>query len=133
MLFWTDLGSAPKIERSYLNGKNRKAIVTSSIIWPNSITLDYHAQKIYWVDAKSSSIESADYSGINRELLFSHKHIYPFDIAIYGPWLYWTDLKTKFGLNQINKTSGQLKFKFKIRGPRLGLAVNDKSKQPFGK
>jgi len=126
------LGSSPKIERSYLNGENREAIVTT-VAWPNAITLDYQSQKIFWADAKSSSIETADYSGLNRKVLFSNKVIYPFDIAVYGPWLYWTDLRTNFGLHQMNKTSGKLNFKLQIKGPRLGIVINEKSKQPFGK
>lgn len=132
-MFWTVLGSSPKLERSYLNGENRKPIVTSLVAWPYAITLDIHSKKIFWADAKSSSIETADYSGLNRKVLFSNKVIYPFDIAVYGPWLYWTDLRTNFGLHQLNKASGKINFQLKIKGQRLGVVLNDKSKQPFGK
>ncbi|KAK3539418.1 hypothetical protein QTP70_007490 [Hemibagrus guttatus] len=38
-LFWADAGRSPRIERSGLNGQNRKTLVTSIIQNPVSITL----------------------------------------------------------------------------------------------
>lgn len=53
-LFWTDWGEVPKIERAGMNGdpKSRKVIVSEEIIWPNGLTVDYEAEKIYWIDGK---------------------------------------------------------------------------------
>lgn len=131
-MFWTDWGSNPKIERAYLNGENRQAIVTSSIVRPKGITLDHSTQKIYWVDAKTSSIETADYSGLNRRKLFSHKIIYPFDVDISGPWLFWTDWNTVHGLHKLDKTTGKLEGNFKIGTSAMGLTVYDSARQPSG-
>lgn len=131
-MFWTDWGTKPKIERSYLNGENRKTIVTSSITWPNGITLDHHSQKIFWADAKSSRIETADYFGLNRKVLFFIALIQPFDVAISGQWLYWTDWRMVNGLNKLDKTSGNLEMNYRINGRLMGLAVHDISRQPPG-
>lgn len=64
-IFWTDWGSKdPKIERAFMNGDNRTVLVNKekmksvnnseySIAWPNGITIDYDAELLYWVDAKT--------------------------------------------------------------------------------
>jgi hypothetical protein len=49
LLFWSDWGEAPKIERSNLDGSNRHIIVASHLGWPNGLTIDYVAGQLYWV------------------------------------------------------------------------------------
>lgn len=39
MMYWTDWGKQPKIERAYLDGSNRQKLVTSDIQWPNGLTI----------------------------------------------------------------------------------------------
>ena len=39
IIFWTDRGTL-KIERSSYDGTERRAIVTSSLYWPNSLAID---------------------------------------------------------------------------------------------
>jgi len=132
LMFWTDMGSSPKIERSYLDGENRKAIVTSLLVQPKGIALNRNAKKIYWADAKSSSIETADYSGRNRRKLFSHKIVSPFDVTILGPWLYWTDWNTAQGLHKLEISSGKLQ-EYSTVGPFLmGITTYDRARQPSG-
>lgn len=56
-MFWTDWDSeAPRIESSSMSGEGRKLVfhvdkVTDGA-WPNGLSLDYIAKRIYWVDAK---------------------------------------------------------------------------------
>jgi len=57
---------SPRIERSSMNGADRQVIVNSSLFWPNGLTLDYAASKLYWVDAKHHVIESAELDGSRR-------------------------------------------------------------------
>ena len=38
-LYWTDWGNVPKIERSYLDGDSRTALITSNLQWPNGLTI----------------------------------------------------------------------------------------------
>lgn len=59
-------GPNPKIERIEMDGKNRKSIITESIIWPNGLTIDYTANRIYWADAKHHVIESSKLDGMER-------------------------------------------------------------------
>jgi hypothetical protein len=130
LLFWTDWGVQPKIETAYLNGENRSTIVSSSLGWPNDITLDHQSQRIYWVDAKFDKIESTDYSGNNRQQLLHHPGIHPFGVDILNSWLFWTDWATVSGLHKMDKSTGSLQGKLFVPGKRMGIAVYDSSRQP---
>lgn len=66
LIFWTDWGSTPKIERSSMDGGDRMIVANTSLFWPNGLTLDYAANKIYWADAKHHAIESANLDGTSR-------------------------------------------------------------------
>ncbi|KAK6011471.1 Low-density lipoprotein receptor repeat class B [Ostertagia ostertagi] len=60
-MFWTDWQDEnPRIERATMAGKNRTVIFkVSSIVnagWPNGLVCDPIARRIYWVDAKRSSV-----------------------------------------------------------------------------
>ncbi|UYV76343.1 LRP4 [Cordylochernes scorpioides] len=39
MLFWTDWGSLPKIERAWLDGSSRRVLVASDLGWPNGLAI----------------------------------------------------------------------------------------------
>lgn len=49
-----------------LDGSERKAIVETSLFWPNGLTIDYPAQKLYWADAKHHVIETSALDGSGR-------------------------------------------------------------------
>lgn len=65
-LYWTDWGSRPRIEKAMLDGSERKAIIDTSLFWPNGLTIDYPAQKLYWADAKHHVIETSALDGSGR-------------------------------------------------------------------
>lgn len=44
IMFWTDWGEVPKIERADMDGsiESRKVIVSDDIFWPNGLSVDYN-------------------------------------------------------------------------------------------
>lgn len=44
-LFWTDWGHIAKIERSHLDGSERKVLINTDLGWPNGLTLDYDIRR----------------------------------------------------------------------------------------
>lgn len=44
-LFWTDWGNIAKIERSHLDGSERKVLINTDLGWPNGLTLDYDTRR----------------------------------------------------------------------------------------
>jgi len=64
-VFYTDWAPGePSIGRCSPDGSNVKRLFSKPTIhWPNGITIDYIAERIYWVDAKIDYIGSADLDG----------------------------------------------------------------------
>jgi len=74
-MFWTDWGHIPKIERATLSGTQRVSIVTSNLRWPFAIDLDRRSRLVFWVDRGLGRVESVDYHGNNRRLLFQQQGV----------------------------------------------------------
>ena len=55
LMFWTDWGSEPKIERAIMDGTERKVIVSDNLGWPNGITIDRPTSRIIWADARTEA------------------------------------------------------------------------------
>uniref|UniRef100_A0A3Q2YAJ4 EGF-like domain-containing protein n=1 Tax=Hippocampus comes TaxID=109280 RepID=A0A3Q2YAJ4_HIPCM len=103
-MYWTDWGTHAKIERATLGGNFRKEIVNSSLVWPNGLSLDYEEERLYWADASLQKIERASLTGSNREVIVSTA-IYPFAMAMFGQFIYWTDWNTR-SIYRANKHDG---------------------------
>lgn len=93
MMYWTDWGQKPKIERAYLDGSSRQQLVTSGIEWPNGLTIDYETDRLFWVDAKLHIIASSDLVGGDRQIVLTSysflKH--PFAVTVFEDDVYWSD------------------------------------------
>lgn len=66
MLFFTDYGSAAKVERCNMDGTNRTRLVDYKIEQPTAVALDVVKKLVYWADAYLDYIDVVDYSGRNR-------------------------------------------------------------------
>ena len=89
-MYWTDWGGEAKIERASMDGSDRRVLHDTGLTWPNGLTIDYTAQRIYWVDASLDKIEYSNVDGSGRfELLTQLDH--PFSITLEGDMLFWTD------------------------------------------
>lgn len=71
MIFWTDWGRIPKIERAGMDGRLRMVLANTSLFWPNGLTVDYASERLYWADAKRHVIECANLDGSHRRTVVS--------------------------------------------------------------
>lgn len=98
-LFWTDWDrNNPSVSRSNLDGTNIKRLFGKPVVeWPNGITIDQMAERIYWVDAMEDYIASADLEGhyLKRILWNDEKVSHPFAVAVLKDKMYWDDWKAK--------------------------------------
>ena len=135
-MFWTDWGQDAKIERATLSGDGRTSIVTSDVVHPNGIVIDFSSNKLFWVDSVQDYIATADYNGKNRKEIFQTvQPLHPFDLCLLSSTLYWTERNHVDGLLKINKTTGRIfgYYKTLTEGKHLrGIAVYDSSVQPAG-
>jgi len=106
MMYWTDWGASPKIEKAEMDGSMRQAIVSGNLVWPNGLTIDQVTNRLFWADAKLDKIEASDLTGKNRQLILSSgNNIHPFGLVVYNEMLYWTDWNTT-SVSRFNLTSG---------------------------
>ena len=106
-MYWTDWGEMPKIERAGMDGtsQRRSVIIDRNIYWPNGLTLDYDASRIFWADAKLSFIHSCNFDGSDRQVVVEGLLPHPFALTLYDKVLYWTDWQTR-SIHSCDKLTG---------------------------
>lgn len=99
--------SSGSIDRAWMDGNNRSSFVTLDVQWPIGLTLDFFTRRLYWSDVYNDRIERIDLDGSNREVI-KRSIPYPYGIAIYNDFLFWTETDTTEGLvksyNLVNKS-----------------------------
>ncbi|XP_050436455.1 protein cueball isoform X2 [Adelges cooleyi] len=94
-LYWTNCNHlSASIERSRLNGTDRKIIVSDHLFQPLSIAIDVENGLLYWSDEREGiyySIESSDQNGGNRKTLIHGTHHQPFAVVLDNLNIYWSD------------------------------------------
>ncbi|XP_017882694.1 sortilin-related receptor-like [Ceratina calcarata] len=96
-MFWTDWapGNA-SVSRANLDGTDIKRLfVQPTVEWPNGITIDHIAERIYWVDASQDYIGSSDFDGkkFKKVITKNGRVSHPFAIAVFKDNMYWDDWK----------------------------------------
>lgn len=92
-MYWSDWGTFPKIQRANMDGSDRTVLVSSGLVWVNSLALDFQNRLLYWCDAKLDKIERVDLQGNNRLVVLdlSPSNLHPFGLALADHVLYWSD------------------------------------------
>ncbi|XP_033333706.1 sortilin-related receptor [Megalopta genalis] len=94
-MFWTDWapGNA-SVSRANLDGTDVKRLFVEPVVeWPNGITIDHIAERIYWVDARQDYIGSSDFDGKKFKKVISENErvSHPFAVAVFKDNMYWDD------------------------------------------
>uniref|UniRef100_A0A0N4ZXC0 Low-density lipoprotein receptor-related protein 6 n=1 Tax=Parastrongyloides trichosuri TaxID=131310 RepID=A0A0N4ZXC0_PARTI len=136
-LFWSDWDlKNPRIERSNMDGSDRKVIYKSEEPvesgWINDVSLDLVSKRIYWVDAKSDKIMTTDYNGNDlKEILKESKFLgHPFGVEVFENHVYWGDWKS-FSIYRASKWNGSHIEVVDIRifGTPFGISIIHPTKQ----
>uniref|UniRef100_A0A183BS53 EGF-like domain-containing protein n=1 Tax=Globodera pallida TaxID=36090 RepID=A0A183BS53_GLOPA len=93
LMFWTDWGQHPRIERANMDGTDRTVLVSTKIYWPNSIALDFTTNRVYFADSKLDYIDFVDYDGKSRtQVIASSKFVqHPHAMSIFEDYIYYSD------------------------------------------
>lgn len=90
LLFFADWGHSARIERSLLDGSERKVIVNSDLGFPTGLAIDFETRKLYWADALHDRVEMADFDGKKRNKIIMHAE-HPFGFTLTNNYYYFTD------------------------------------------
>ena len=137
-MFWISRGFQPRIDRATLSGDSKTTLVSLGSSWwpnrPNGITLDFSANRLYWIDSRRRRIESIDYNGNNRQhfmtLSFSSNS---YDIVLYNGVFYYSDTSSQ-SIDKIDKATKQSLGSYTGLGASnvLRLAMFSPARQPKG-
>lgn len=105
MLIWTEWGADAHIGIAFMDGSQPKVLI-DHVQWPNGITFDWPSRRIYWVDAKLQTIESATIQGHDRRVVLSDIAKHPYGIAVFENRIYWSDWETK-SIDSCDKFTGK--------------------------
>ncbi|XP_069558413.1 low-density lipoprotein receptor-like [Brachyistius frenatus] len=107
LLFWAQCGSSPKIERAGLDGRERMALVTSSIRQPVALSLDMPRQLLYWFDQGMRTISRVNLEGHHRKTVVESNGYMDrsFSLAVFEGFVYWSEEVTR-SICRANKHNG---------------------------
>ena len=72
LIFWTNWNDeGPTILRATTDGQNITKIITTRVTTPNGLAIDAIVEQLYWADAALDKIESCDFDGRNRKVIFT--------------------------------------------------------------
>ena len=129
-MFWTDWGANAKIEQASLSGVQRIAIITTHLLHPNGIELDRGNRRIFWVDAGYDTVESVNYNGTNRKLLYQLGGLHPFGLTLIPPFLFFTDWLTAEQIHQLDASTGRFIRKLSVNsGQPMDIVAHDGFRQ----
>ncbi|XP_031672657.1 low-density lipoprotein receptor-related protein 2 isoform X6 [Oncorhynchus kisutch] len=123
LMYWSEVGSNPQIERSGMDGSERKVVLTRGLSWPVSLSVDTLTDRIYWADEKLQCIGSVSLEGHNVRLLQLTEMPSPFSVMVFNDMVYWSD--TKRGTIQVShkNTGKNRKVLLKRPGQPFGIRI----------
>ncbi|XP_067663880.1 sushi, von Willebrand factor type A, EGF and pentraxin domain-containing protein 1-like isoform X2 [Haliotis asinina] len=90
VIYWIDWGKDNKIERANYDGSDRRLLVKSA--WPEGLSLDREAGRLYWGDAGSKTLNVMDVDGANMAtLLVTYHHVSA--ITVFQDYLFYSVIK----------------------------------------
>ncbi|XP_012350206.1 vitellogenin receptor isoform X1 [Apis florea] len=91
IFYWTEWGMNSSILMAGMDGKNITVLVNQDLEWPNSLSIDYPNNRLYWIDTKQKMIESIRLDGTDRRIVLKGTAKKPFSLAVFENKLYWSD------------------------------------------
>ena len=123
LIFWVNIASPIRIERSKFDGNDRKVLVNSSLVEPTDLAVDAVDDLIFWADLMMKRIESSSIDGHNRRILIDNGIQGPVLIAVQGKFLYWAD-RGEQTIMRANKMTGRGREVVKSKAAHLSAIIS---------
>ncbi|XP_078326557.1 low-density lipoprotein receptor-related protein 2-like isoform X2 [Crassostrea virginica] len=109
LMFFSDNGPNPRIEKAFLDGQDREVILSVGLLKVIALSVDVSNKKLYWIDNGKQTLECSNYDGSSRRVIrlvngspyrdiiyfqnilhvvsSTQKRLHGYDVAS-GSWLY---------------------------------------------
>lgn len=104
-LFYSEWDRPANISRAYLDGSNVVILKGLILGWPNGLSIDFQADRLYWCDALLDQIQHSKLDGSDIKAFTTASIKHPFSLVIHHEWLYVTDWRLD-AVIRMNKETG---------------------------
>jgi low-density lipoprotein receptor-related protein 4 len=126
---WSDPShSAARIERTLLDGSDRKAIINSDLGFPVGLAIDFETKKLFWADALNDRVDTCDFDGKRRSRILNHAE-HPFGFTLTKSFYYYTDWYNKSVIRIPRNSQNQEEVRHNLRGA-LEIRAVSAERQP---
>uniref|UniRef100_A0A3Q3BE47 Low-density lipoprotein receptor-related protein 2-like n=1 Tax=Kryptolebias marmoratus TaxID=37003 RepID=A0A3Q3BE47_KRYMA len=132
LMFWSDWGQNPRIERACMDGSMRQVIVSTKVYWPNGLALDYTTRRVYFADAYLKYIDYCDYDGKNRYQVMASDMVlqHPHGMTVFEDSVYWTERYTSKVMKTNKFHGGNITILMNNVYQPMGIVIAHPTKQP---
>ncbi|KAG7227889.1 hypothetical protein INR49_013683, partial [Caranx melampygus] len=132
LMFWSDWGQNPRIERADMDGAMRRVIVSTKLYWPNGLALDYTTRRVYFADAYLKYIDYCDYDGNNRHQVMASDMVlqHPHGMTVFEDTIYWSERYTSKVMSTNKFHGGNITTLMTNVYQPMGIVMDHPIKQP---
>ena len=140
VMYWTNWPPGPPIEAetqgqievAWLDGSHREIFIDESIIWPNGLSLDFEAGRIYWCDSYLQKIESASIlaGSKDRKVHLTEATLsQPYGLTLHKKAIFWSEFE-KGRVLRLDLTTSNVSVVLEENPQSFDLKVFDPDRQP---
>ncbi|CAH1155627.1 unnamed protein product [Phaedon cochleariae] len=90
-VFFSEWDRPANISRALSDGSKLIVFKNLTLGWPNGLSIDFQADRLYWCDALLDHVQHTNLDGTDVKTVNSRLIRHPFSIVIYGDFMYITD------------------------------------------
>ncbi|XP_071451711.1 low-density lipoprotein receptor-related protein 2 [Hetaerina americana] len=104
-IFFSEWDRPANISRARTDGTGLVVFRNLTLGWPNGLSVDFLADRLYWCDALLDHVQHSDLDGKDVRTVSARLIRHPFSIVIHGEWMYITDWRLD-AIIKLNKLTG---------------------------
>ncbi|VVD04124.1 unnamed protein product [Leptidea sinapis] len=105
-IFFSEWDRPANISRANTDGSGLLVFENVTLGWPNGLSIDFEADRVYWCDALLDHVQHAKLDGTDVKTVNSRLIRHPFSIVIYKEFIYITDWRLD-AIVRLHKLSGE--------------------------
>jgi low density lipoprotein-related protein 2 len=130
-IYFSEWDRPANITRANSDGTDLMVFKNVTLGWPNGLSIDFTADRVYWCDALLDHVQHSSLDGTDIKTVNSRLIRHPFSIVIHNDWMYITDWRLD-AIVRLNKLTGEQE-EIMVREPQTnrlyGVKVYSKKTQ----